>query len=735
MIDYNNISIPDFITHLKKIHTENQSDTLNILDNISKHERYENDIEFKLAILIFYIFTTAAINQYEACFSYIKKMQDLSIHINDVELLIHAHLAIAYAYWNVNLIDNSMQNYLMVCKIEAQRDIFTISSSVAYNNIATIYVELSIFDKAIDYYKLAIENNEKLPPSDKVTFYNIVCNSNIAALYYKLNQPERAIAYLNLAQTLFDNNPQLYKTHFLDYAHMHRTSESHDFSSMKQYFNHMHDKLFNEDNINTYSGIFTVYYELCKQHHLDESYYKDYILAFENMLSTHGHIIKSTPIYQLIIDYYTVHQNETKILDTYAKLSAHIQQINDHVIAQRAMTMDIHFELQKTHEEGLILKEKNNMLEPLNQNLKESKDKLQILHDQLMAISDINHHIISSTDINYIVRYIHDTLSQLMPTDVFIIALIDDATRTLQTKLHYEDCIKQAPVDIDIHDPDSFLAKCYRENKLIHLDKLHIKDKKNIIQGKGKLRTFLYAPITYDNKTVGVFSIQALKTNAYDESDIQFINFLMPYLAIALNHAKKSEQLKAEILSNKKTQQELSQRHQELLKMSDYDTLTGIYNKRAFNAIAKELIEAAIKQQQMIHIYMLDIDHFKSLNDTHGHLTGDNVLIKISRHIQQLFAGKHQVFARFGGEEFIAIAVGLSDDDAFIKAENIRNGTSEISIYCPDGTHTHIHLSVGLASFNTPIQLNDMIHKADKALYQAKNSGRNKVVHILHENY
>ncbi len=193
--------------------------------------------------------------------------------------------------------------------------------------------------------------------------------------------------------------------------------------------------------------------------------------------------------------------------------------------------------------------------------------------------------------------------------------------------------------------------------------------------------------------------------------------------------------LRNEVLSNKETQMKLTELNHELLRMSNLDELTGQYNRRAFDAIASKIIKQARLSKSNIHIYLFDIDRFKQFNDTHGHMTGDNVLIEISHHIKAQFKGDKQVFARFGGEEFIAIDIGLTDEEALNKAEHIRQSVSTIHLICPDNTVTHMTISIGLASYLKPHPLFDMIHTADTALYQAKSNGRDKVVQLNMNSY
>ncbi|MEA1955817.1 MAG: GGDEF domain-containing protein [Campylobacterota bacterium] len=150
------------------------------------------------------------------------------------------------------------------------------------------------------------------------------------------------------------------------------------------------------------------------------------------------------------------------------------------------------------------------------------------------------------------------------------------------------------------------------------------------------------------------------------------------------------------------------------------DGLTGLYNRRYL----ENLIENTDRQYVVL---MIDIDLFKSVNDTYGHDIGDKVIIGLSKFLQNSIKGS-DVAIRYGGEEFIVIFYGISIDNAFKIADELRDSFSKI--YFETGEENiRKTISIGMATFNAdstvPMQV---IKYADRALYQAKNTGRNKVV-------
>lgn len=167
---------------------------------------------------------------------------------------------------------------------------------------------------------------------------------------------------------------------------------------------------------------------------------------------------------------------------------------------------------------------------------------------------------------------------------------------------------------------------------------------------------------------------------------------------------------------------------QQMLDAALRDGLTKAFNKRYFLGRIETELAYAKRHQSALSLVMFDVDHFKRVNDTYGHLAGDYVLMKISK-VTQNTVRTEDVFARYGGEEFAVLCRGVNLSNAGILGERLRSGM-ELSVFEHEGTRMPITISVGVAAFpelqvETPEQL---IGAADEALYQAKRTGRNRVL-------
>ncbi len=159
------------------------------------------------------------------------------------------------------------------------------------------------------------------------------------------------------------------------------------------------------------------------------------------------------------------------------------------------------------------------------------------------------------------------------------------------------------------------------------------------------------------------------------------------------------------------------------------DPLTGVYNRRAFMAIAEHVWKRCRREAGRVSVLALDLDHFKAVNDAHGHAVGDDAL----RHVVTLVTGvlrSNDPLARYGGEEFVVLLSDADWDRALAVAERIRQVVESSPMSLPDGTALHLTASIGLASTvpeDPHHTINHLIDRADQALYRAKASGRNRV--------
>ncbi len=159
--------------------------------------------------------------------------------------------------------------------------------------------------------------------------------------------------------------------------------------------------------------------------------------------------------------------------------------------------------------------------------------------------------------------------------------------------------------------------------------------------------------------------------------------------------------------------------------MATTDKLTGLTNRQMFDFLYKQAWKANLRRKTALSILIIDIDHFKHVNDTYGHPAGDQVLQAVAKALAETLRGDDMLF-RWGGEEFLALLSDCSIDQARVLAERLRSRVQEQAIYRGEAT-IQVTVSLGAAELQEDEEADRLISRADQALYRAKNGGRNRV--------
>jgi diguanylate cyclase (GGDEF)-like protein len=168
--------------------------------------------------------------------------------------------------------------------------------------------------------------------------------------------------------------------------------------------------------------------------------------------------------------------------------------------------------------------------------------------------------------------------------------------------------------------------------------------------------------------------------------------------------------------------------HDQLQRLAANDSLTGMFNRRFGMARLQEEYGRAIRSGSPIGVCIFDLDHFKNVNDTHGHQMGDKVLVHVSKIIRDTLR-EGDVALRYGGEEFMVVLPGASITDAFQIADRVRRLVDE-TVFQHGSVFVSLTLSGGASSWpdSDAASADALVRKADEALYKAKDTGRNKII-------
>ncbi|PKL13459.1 MAG: GGDEF domain-containing protein [Spirochaetae bacterium HGW-Spirochaetae-8] len=217
-------------------------------------------------------------------------------------------------------------------------------------------------------------------------------------------------------------------------------------------------------------------------------------------------------------------------------------------------------------------------------------------------------------------------------------------------------------------------------------------------------RVSILEPIKYKQISMGIIIL--VSGSLFREDVLDTLDLFSRSLALALHNAMV---------------------HDQVQKLAAIDPLTGIYNRRFGMTRLHEEFVRAVQIESAIGLIMLDIDHFKGVNDTYGHSIGDRIIRQVSNIAREAMR-EGDILVRLGGDEFLAVLLGASLNDVSMTAERIRRQIDERVITIGD-QHVHVTVSIGGVSFpeKEVAGEHDLIDAADRALYHAKNSGRNKV--------
>ncbi len=245
----------------------------------------------------------------------------------------------------------------------------------------------------------------------------------------------------------------------------------------------------------------------------------------------------------------------------------------------------------------------------------------------------------------------------------------------------------------------------------------HMYDEWNVTPLTTWIRSNLSAPIMIRGEVVGFLNLASATPNSFTPLDVEHLQVFADQASVAIQNARLYE---------------------EVQELAITDGLTKIYNRRGLFQLGEREVERALRFRHSLSIIMLDLDHFKRVNDTHGHLIGDHVLSALAERCRAQVRNV-DIAARYGGEEFILLLLETEVAGAAQVAERLRQAVENMVISAEAdeneiGKTVQITVSQGIATLTPDMQnLTDLIARADQVMYAAKQAGRNRVVIFEHK--
>jgi diguanylate cyclase (GGDEF)-like protein len=244
------------------------------------------------------------------------------------------------------------------------------------------------------------------------------------------------------------------------------------------------------------------------------------------------------------------------------------------------------------------------------------------------------------------------------------------------------------------------------ERIVLHVEKRKLSPNPMDMDPRATLKSHLTLPLAVEGEIKGCISLNSDQPSAFDAQNLQFFSVIGCQMAATLQNL---------------------QRFSSVENRANYDTLTGLYNRRYFEEKLRVEAQKSFANSIPLSLIMVDIDHFKKVNDTFGHPEGDMILREIASLLKKSVRKKDTV-VRYGGEEFILFLPGADIEVSSMIAERIRL-LVESTLFDVGKAQLNLSVSLGISSFPVHRAMSDgeLIKMADQALYEAKRGGRNRV--------
>ena len=307
-------------------------------------------------------------------------------------------------------------------------------------------------------------------------------------------------------------------------------------------------------------------------------------------------------------------------------------------------------------------------------------------------------------------RAIHKATVDLMASDTFILSVYDNEKQMIKDVYFVDHGIPQTLAIRPLGQ--GLFSRAILEKKTImynRFDEALAKKTQAILLGDEKddslVKSLIIVPLRIGKEIKRILSTQSYTADAYTDQDTEALELLAAHAAIALENA---------------------QLFSEIQELAITDPLTKIFNRRHFFDMAEQDFDRSKRYHRPMSMIMMDIDHFKRVNDTYGHGVGDQVLQKIAA-IYNHTLREVDIFARYGGEEFVVLLPETTATEAQLIAERLRQLIARTPIEITNQTLS-LTISFGVVELDADCRnIEELIDRSDQALYQSKHNGRNRV--------
>lgn len=701
-----------------------------LIKELELSERYINDHEFRNNIETSKVLITVKKGNHKEAIARLEELIDITIALRLWYLLSTNLLLMGNSYFYLGLFERALEQYYRIIENEKKRH-FLRHSSAAYNNIALIFIDSYEYKKGIEYLKLSLDANIR---DDNIALYreknifaygNLIKNYSKFGDYYAMEEAHGKLLKLKFGSLTVEEK------YLMELAEMHYNFAKKNYTLAKEAYIRAKEfkKFLPEDT----SILMTNFVNEAIEHGLDYDFYIEELLELDEIgligdtKEIDKRLIALLGYYELKGDLSNLARSKTRYNDF---IKNQVHKLEEKQLESIKIVESILSGIDKREESEYEAKE----IEMIAKEATRSHEKLQSAYEELENIHDIGIKLTSSFQLDEVIGTIYENIRKRIVFDEFTLAAVDKTTHRLNSLINYRKGILAPDFSLDLNEENSVLVKVVKENAILTSESDFfqnlLREDKVMLDGDLIIMSFAFLPIEIKGETIGAYAIQKEEDIPYTQKEIEFLKALHPYIAIAINNALHQNEMENEIRKHIDAKKKLVRANERLNKAIRTDSLTKIKNRKGFLETYNKLIKRAVKLGQTITISMFDIDDFKIYNDTYGHFFGDRVLIKVAEVLEKHFSMIDGDVARFGGEEFIGITIGLNEDESLNHVNGILEETRALGINNPKSPLGVLTISAGLAiSFNPEtIDLNLIIDRADDMLYKSKKSGKNRAL-------
>lgn len=321
----------------------------------------------------------------------------------------------------------------------------------------------------------------------------------------------------------------------------------------------------------------------------------------------------------------------------------------------------------------------------------------EVMYDRLLVITEFGKIVTSCLSWQQLLEVIAEHAGRIFSYDDWELLIYDEPHQCFKS-------MKGETYDVCTHP---LLMQCVLKNAPHKLNNWNAEvDLMNQLGSlyDDKSRSMLLQPVNYQSELLAIYCMKSNQIENFSRTDQGLLQIFSDYIGIAINNV---------------------QQYADALEKSSYDYLSGIYNRSSLMKYGQNMLDDAKSKNESIGALMIDIDNFKNINDTYGHMQGDAVICQVTQ-IMKMHQ-RHGIIARFGGEEFILLINTLSKQEFYELAENIRYACEICRVSIAE-KQIGFTISIGCCYRELPpASLHELLDEADQRMYIAKRNGKNCV--------